>query len=116
MRRFIATIALAALLAAPPALAQFTGPSQSGEESSVEAALNARYGSYVTVTGNVYRHLREDYYLFRDDTGEITVEIPQGTFGGQGVSPETSVRIVGEVDRRVFGERYIWAKSLEVID
>jgi uncharacterized protein (TIGR00156 family) len=44
-------------------------------------------------------HLREDYYLFRDQTGEIRVEISPGRFGGQQVGPEHAIRIMGELDQ-----------------
>lgn len=52
---------LIAALAAAPAAAQFTGPSARGVETTVEAARSARVDSYVTVTGRIVSHLREDY-------------------------------------------------------
>ncbi|WP_375691331.1 YgiW/YdeI family stress tolerance OB fold protein [Pseudooceanicola sp. LIPI14-2-Ac024] len=97
------------------AAAQFSGPSAGGQPATVAAAQSARLGSYVTLEGSIVSHLRGDYYLFSDGSGEIQVEIPQRTFGGQAVTPETRVRIVGEVDRRIGGQRYIWVKSLQVI-
>jgi uncharacterized protein YdeI (BOF family) len=32
------------------------------------------------------------------------------------VTPENRVRLVGEVDRTLAGTRYIWVKSLEVLE
>jgi uncharacterized protein (TIGR00156 family) len=64
--------------------------------------------------GNIVAHLRGDYYQFSDGSGEIRVEIPSGTFGGQQVGPQTRVRIMGEVDQGGAG-RYVWVKSLSLI-
>ncbi|WP_216665223.1 NirD/YgiW/YdeI family stress tolerance protein [Pseudoruegeria sp. HB172150] len=114
LKRFVLTLSLA--IAAPGlAKAQFTGPTATGAQMTVQAAQSARISSYVTLEGNIVSHLRSDYYLFRDASGEIQVEIPQRTFGGQEVSPDTPIRIVGEVDRRIGGQRYIWVKSLQVL-
>lgn len=102
-----------ALLAAPVS-AQFSGPSERGQPATVAEAQNARLGRYVTLTGNIVSHLRGDYYMFRDATGEIRVEIGSNVWAGREVTPETTVRIVGEVDRGVAG-RYLWVKSLDVV-
>jgi uncharacterized protein (TIGR00156 family) len=99
---------------ATPAFAQFTGPDAQGAPSTVADARNARIGTYVTLEGNIIARQREDYYTFSDGTGEIRVEISQGTFAGQPVGPETRVRIVGEVDTGIAG-RYVWVSSLQVI-
>ena len=110
-RRILIAAACAALLAAPAA-AQFTGPSVQGQPTSVADAQNSPAGRYVTLEGNIVAHLREDYYTFRDATGEIRVEIPGATFGGRQISPDTRVRIMGEVDTGRSG-RYVWVKSLQ---
>lgn len=114
MMRIASFVFVVVALLAAPALAQFAGPSVQGAPTSVANAQNARVGTYVTLEGNVIAHLREDYYRFSDGSGEMRVEIPAGTFGGQQVGPDTRVRIMGEVDRGVAG-RYIWVKSLTVL-
>jgi Uncharacterized conserved protein len=106
---------LAAALAASPAAAQFTGPSVQGAEMTVEAARAARVDSYVTVTGRIASHLREDYYLFRDATGEIRVEIEDRVWAGRPVDPETDLRLRAEVDRNAAGTVYLWVQSLDVL-
>ncbi len=113
MNRRIAVLVLGTVLAAT-ASAQFTGPSLAGRPSTVAQVQNARVGSYVTLTGNIVAHRREDYYLFRDGTGEISVEISASVFNNRKVSPESKVRLVGEIDRGIRG-RYVWISSLEVI-
>lgn len=94
--------------------AQFAGPSVSGRERTVEQASNARVGSYITLTGNIIAHQRGDYYTFRDGTGTIRVEIESNVWQNRNITPDTKVRLLGEVDRGVAG-RYIWVKSLDVI-
>lgn len=104
-----------ALAIATPALAQFTGPSVTGGEATVAAAQDARLGSYHRLKGNIVSHLRESSYMFRDSTGEIRVEIAPGRFAGQQIGPDDTVRIMGEVDRGIAG-RYIWVKSLQLVE
>ena len=97
-----------------PVGAQFTGPSVQGRETTVAAAQDARLGQYVSVTGNVVSHLRGDYFMFSDTTGEMRVEIGGRVWQGREVGPDTLVRLMGEVDRGV-GGRYIWVKSLDIV-
>lgn len=66
-------LSLSALSFAPTASAQFTGPSASAQASTVAAVGSARVGSDVTLTGNVIGHIRDEYFTFRDETGEIRV-------------------------------------------
>lgn len=100
-------------LAAFSVMAQFTSPNAQGNQSTVSAAKDARIGSYVTLQGSIVLHLWDDYYLFRDSTGEMRVEISSGRFGGLRIGPFDRVRIVGEVDLNR-SERYIWVQSLNL--
>jgi len=97
------------------ATAQFTGPGATGRESTVAQVADMRLGSYVTVTGNVVAHQRQNYFTFRDGTGEIRVEIENSVWQNRQVGPETTVRLLGEVDRGVAG-RYLWVKSLQIVE
>ncbi|AKC86739.1 YgiW/YdeI family stress tolerance OB fold protein [Pseudoxanthomonas suwonensis] len=115
MKKTLAVLVLClSTLLASAAMAQFTGPSASGRPSTVAEARDVRLGSYVTLTGHIVNHQRSDYFTFRDDTGEIRVEISSGVWGGRKVGPETQVRLMGEVDRGPAG-RYIWVKTLDVL-
>lgn len=114
MIRKILALALLSLLTST-ATAQFTGPGASGRTSTVAQIEGSRLGSYVSVTGHVVAHQREDYYTFRDETGEIRVEIGSSVWQGRKVGPETKVRLLAEIDRGAAG-RYLWVKTLEVID
>lgn len=97
------------------ASAQFAGPSATGRTSTVAQVGAARLGSYVTVTGHIVVHQRENYFTFRDATGEIRVEIENSVWQHRQIAPETKVRLLAEVDRG-FAGRYLWVKSLEVVE
>lgn len=96
------------------AFAQFSGPSASGRERTVEQIASARIGSYALLTGNIISHQRGDYYTFHDKTGTIRVEIENNVWQNRNVTPETTIRLLGEVDRGSSG-RYIWVKSLDIV-
>jgi len=106
---------LFAALMATAVHAQFTGPSVTGRETTAANVANARVGSYVTLTGNIVTHLREEYFMFRDASGEVRVEIDNDLWQGRKVSPETRVRLLGEVERSIKG-RYIDVKTLEILN
>ena len=110
-----AAAAAAVLVLAGPASAQFTGPSVSGKATSVAQARASMPGRYVSVSGHIVAHQRKDYYTFRDDSGEIRVEIESAAWRGRPVGPETRVRLLAEVDLGPSG-RYLWVKSLEVVE
>ena len=96
------------------ASAQFSGPSAAGRASTVVDARDVRLGSYVTLTGHVVNHQRSDYFTFRDETGEIRVEIGSNVWNGRKVGPNDKVRLLGEVDLGPAG-RYVWVNSLDVL-
>lgn len=66
---------------------------------TVKAALEARDDSYVTLTGNIIEQVGNELYTFRDETGQIVVEIENDDWHGMNVTPETKVVIQGEVDQ-----------------
>lgn len=116
MTRTLSAALAVATLAAAPALAQFTGPTAAGAPSTVAAAQSARTDTYVTVTGAITSHLRGDYFMFSDDTGEMRIEIAPGVWNGRRVGPDDTVRILGEVDRNAAGTVYLWVKTLDVVN
>lgn len=94
---------------------QFTGPRAAGAITTAEQALNARVGTYVTLVGFVVEHVREDYYTFRDASGQIRVQIEQAVWQGRQIGPEKKVRLQGEIDRGVRG-RYVWVERLQLVE
>jgi uncharacterized protein (TIGR00156 family) len=115
MRKRLMMLAICACgVLATNAMAQFAGPGVAGRISTVEEAHDARLGSYLTLTGNITNHLRGDYYTFRDDSGEIRVEIESSVWRGRQVGPNNKVRLLGEIDSGAAG-RYVWVKSLDLL-
>lgn len=121
-------IAMVFMGLATSAQAQFTGsdvgmPPQDllispFEISKVEAVRQMPDDTYVTVVGNIIAQQGRDRdkYLFQDETGEIIVEIDKKLWRNQPVSPETTVKILGELDQSRHQDRVkIEAVYLEVI-
>ncbi len=114
--KMVQIVFLASLTAfAIGAFADFTGPSVAGRVSTVEQARSAPRDSYVTVTGNIVNRLRGDFFTFRDETGEIRVEIDPELWRGRDVGPEMQVRLLAEVDRNLAGTVYLSVESLEIV-
>ena len=113
MNKHLAVLLVAGTLASVAA-AQFTGPGATGRTATLAQVASARLGSYVTVTGHVTSHQRQNYYTFRDGTGEIRVEIESAVWQNRAIGPETKVRLLAEVDQGPAG-RYLWVKALDVV-
>lgn len=110
---------LASFLIASTAVAQaqFTGGTATATEdvvlvspfvtSSISAVRQMPNDTYVTVEGNIVQQQGRDKekYLFKDATGEILVEIDDKLWKGQAITPETKVRILGELDQNRNPER-----------
>lgn len=127
----LAALAILGLLASP-ALAAFSGPGadaaqQSGFKGptsgamaeSVAKAKTLGDDSPVILTGHITSKLagKKDDYMFRDDTGEIRVDIDHKYFpAGVQVTPETKVRITGKVDKDLGKDMEIDVKSLEIVN
>ncbi|MDR1424525.1 MAG: NirD/YgiW/YdeI family stress tolerance protein [Azoarcus sp.] len=61
----------------------------------------------VVLRGSILRKLGDEKYAFRDQSGEIVLEIDDDLWHGQTVTAQDTVEIRGEVDRD-------WGDSLEV--
>lgn len=114
--RNLLALTTAGFLLTSNAWAQFTGPAAAGSTSTVAQVQDARINSYVVVTGNIVNHLREDYYTFRDSTGDIRVEIPETVWKNRQVGADTKVRLRAEVDMKLTTARYLWVQSLEIVE
>ena len=116
-RTLIPALVVAGAMAALPAQAQFAGPgttSRGGTVTTVAEAAEARSDTRVVLEGHIIAHQFDDYYIFKDQTGTITAEIERHAFRRQTVTPDTKVRLHGEVDRGIRG-RYIEVDRLEII-
>lgn len=97
----LALVVLAAALIAccPPAVqAGFEG----GPSPALVTVAEAKAlpdDAWVTLQGYIERHIRKDLYLFRDETGTITVDIDDDEWDGFVVKPTDKIEICGEVDK-----------------
>lgn len=80
------------------AMAAYTGPVVQNKVS-VTQLKNLADDSLVTLQGNLTKHLGGEYYLFRDESGEIEVEVDNKVWRGITVGPEDLLNIRGEVDK-----------------
>ncbi|MCG9698058.1 NirD/YgiW/YdeI family stress tolerance protein [Shewanella sp. Isolate11] len=90
-------------LMAFPALAGYKGPSAEVIAKSAIEALKAKDDTRLELTGYIVKSLGDEKYLFRDGTGEATVEIDDSLWRGIEVSDTTKVALLGEVDDDWFG-------------
>ena len=75
----------------------FSGPGP--EVMSAKRAATMRDDSRVFLRGHIIQKLAEDKYLFRDSSGTIIMDIDDGDWNGQTVSPEDIVEVYGKVDK-----------------
>lgn len=109
-------IALALGLAvAGVAHAQYAGPADDNVIQSVQAALDAKRDDLpVRLTGHVVRQINEERYVFRDDTGEIEIDIDDDLVLPR-FDDKVRVEIIGEVDRNRLSANEIEVKQLRVL-
>ena len=102
---------------APTAPGGFQGPTAQAKVNTVAEALKAWDDTPVTLTGHIVQRLPhdDDKYLFRDATGEIMVDIDHELFMGRTVTPETKIRISGEVDKDLMERAAIDVGWLEIL-
>lgn len=131
MRYLLAALLTFAL--AVPAMAAFDGPGttqpstaasgggfkgpQGAAMGTVKAALAASDDTYCTVEGRIVEKKAgsKDSYIFEDATGQIEVDIDAHVFGAHTITPQSVVRLHGEVDVKKSGKRELDVDVLEVV-
>lgn len=56
----------------------------------------------VIIQGNILQRMGDEKYLFQDSTGSITIEIDDDDWRGLTVTPNDTVKLMGEVDAGLF--------------
>ena len=82
------------------ALAEFVGPGDSPELTTIKLARMEKHDAEVALEGHIVKKIKAEHYLFKDDTGVIEVEIDNKDFRDIKVTPKTKIRIVGEIDKK----------------
>lgn len=114
-------LALLLASAALTATAQYTGP---GARAPTKLSLATTVAQIlreatddrpVELTGNLVQQTGRELYLFRDSTGEITVEIDSEDFpANQQIGPEVLVKISGEVEDRLMRKPRVEVERLQL--
>ena len=79
------------------AMAAYTGPMEQNKVS-VAQLKDLADDSWATLEGKLVKHLGGENYLFRDESGEVEVEVDEKVWRGTEVGPDDLIRIRGEVD------------------
>lgn len=80
------------------ASAEFIGPGANSTLVKVNQVKGMRDDSRVTLVGTLVNEVAEEFYTFQDDSGNMVVQIDHDELRGLTVTPETRIRIRGEVD------------------
>ncbi|EJC63269.1 NirD/YgiW/YdeI family stress tolerance protein [Alcaligenes ammonioxydans] len=100
----------------PMAQAQYVGPSSQKTFTKVEQLVNnAKDDDPVALRGKLLRKLSDETYLFADETGEIQVEIDDKIFPQEPVDANTTVEIVGEMDKAIVGTNEVDVKTITIV-
>lgn len=76
----------------------YTGPKNT-QVMTIAQAKQMRDDTKVVLRGNIIKQLGHEKYIFKDATGEITIEIDDDDWGGLAVGANDLVEIYGEVDK-----------------
>lgn len=94
----------------------FAGPgANANAATTVKEALKLGDDSIVVLQGRIVASLGDEKYTFQDATGSVVVEIDDDDWRGITVTPETTLEIVGELDKELFEATKIDVKSFKVI-
>lgn len=88
------------LLISTPALAAYDGPN-AVIVTGISAISGAPDDCLCVIEGNIVEKVKgkKDYYVMKDATGQILVEIDDELFSGQTVTPNDKIRAHGRVDK-----------------
>lgn len=122
----ISWMLLFALLFSVPAQAAYEGPSQkkggfqgpsaTPVVSTVAQAQKAGDDTRCVLEGHIISQGPEhEVYQFKDETGTMAVEIDDDLFAGRTVTPQTLVRLHGEVDTKLVGDPEIDVDAFEIV-
>ncbi|WP_312742136.1 MULTISPECIES: YgiW/YdeI family stress tolerance OB fold protein [Enterobacteriaceae] len=77
----------------------FKGPTLGTSSVSVAQAKSFRDDAWVVLEGRITRQVGHELYEFQDGTGTVYVDIDDKYWMGQTASPQSKIRIEGEVDK-----------------
>ena len=96
-KKLTGLIMLSAVLTLP-AMAAYNGPGPANHVKTAADAAKAKDDTPVELTGYLVQSLGDEKYLFRDDSGDVEVEIDNALWRNIEVNSDTKVTLKGEVD------------------
>ena len=110
-------LALAVLLSATLASAQYVGPSTTPAYRSVGDVLkNPVDDAPVVLVGYLVRQVGKEKYTFSDRTSEIRVDIDSKLFPAVAINDTTRVQIRGEVEKDFMESPEIDVDSIAIVN
>lgn len=114
-------LALAFCFVAAPTFAQYTGPGARKDSrptvarSVAEVLQDAKDDRPVQLTGTLVEQTGKEKFLFRDATGEITVEIDADDFpANQPIGPDVQVTLTGEIETRLMRKPEVEVETIQL--
>ena len=98
------------------AFAGFDGPRDMPKEVTVDSISDMKDDTKVIIKGYIVEQINEEHYLFKDDTGNVEVDIEDQVFRGLNVTPETQIRLRGEVDKDLWEAASVDVDYLEIVE
>ena len=99
-KKFIMYIAACSFLFGSVSNAQFVD--EEVAVISVEQAKKVSNDTWVVLEGFIVKRQESDKYVFEDVTGSIRIIVRNSSWQGIEVSPQTKIRISGQVDKPFF--------------
>ncbi|MBF0785878.1 NirD/YgiW/YdeI family stress tolerance protein [Muribacter muris] len=75
--------------------------------TTVAQALKAQDDAPVQLTGYITRQIDNDEFMFKDNSGEIKIDVEDEAWQGQNITPKNKITIYGKVDKD-------WHNSVDV--
>ena len=113
MRYFVPALLILALTA--PADAAFDGPGTPPTVKEAAGVASAAKDSGAVLEGSLTRKVKDELYIFQDASGEVLVEIDDDLMANRSITPDTRVRLKGEVDRKK-GKNLVEVDMLEILN
>lgn len=87
-----------------------------GDVITVADLKNIKDDEYVTLRGYIIKKIRKEKYLFKDSTGEITLDIDKKINSQlKNVDENTLVEVYGEYDKEHFEKNKIDVKKVSIV-
>ena len=94
----------------------FDGPgAPSMSPISIQQALTMRNDTIVVIRGKIVNNLGDEKYLFKDETGDVIIEIDDEDWHGVRITPQDTIEIVGEIDKEFLERTKIDVKSFTIV-